>query len=140
MHTVSHKCDCTLCRVAFVFVYVLTAYVCFLLLKYYQAYAILRQRYMTGGEAMINQWTQRVCKGSQCTTGKPSEEKASGDGARMWNAFRALVDVNAQVEVPSEVSDRCADGPSLHDPQLSQPAQQNLGVRASPARLFTFGM
>ena len=38
------------CRVAFAFVYVLTAYVCFLLLKYYQAYAILRQRYMTGGE------------------------------------------------------------------------------------------
>ena len=104
MRMSSQGCDCMLCRVAFVFVYVLTAYVCFLLLKYYQAYAILRQRYMTGGEAMINQWTQRVCKGSQCTTGKPAEGTAPGDGARMWNAFRALVDVNAQVELPSEVS------------------------------------
>ena len=82
---------------AFVFVYVLTAYVCFLLLKYYQAYAILRQRYMTGGEAMINQWTQRICKGSKGAAGKPSERKPSGEGTRMWNAFRELVDVNAQV-------------------------------------------
>lgn len=88
---------CVRRRVAFVFVYVLTAYVCFLLLKYYQAYAILRQRYMTGGEAMINQWSQRICKGSTGAAGEPSEAKATGEGLRVWNAFRELVDVNAQV-------------------------------------------
>ena len=86
-----------MCRVAFVFVYVLTAYVCFLLLKYYQAYAILRQRYMTGGEAMINQWHDRICNGPKCTEGKPSDGKTKGDSIRMWNAFRELLDVNAQV-------------------------------------------
>ena len=95
--SLAHRQVCVLCRVAFVFVYVLTAYVCFLLLKYYQAYAILRQRYMSGGEAMINQWTQRICKGSTCTTRNLSEGKPRGEGTRMWNAIRELVDVNAQV-------------------------------------------
>ena len=84
-----------LCRVACIFVYAVTGYVCFLLLKYYQAYAILRQRYMTGGEAMINQWTNRICKGDAC---KRSEDKGRTDsGMRAWNAFRELVDVSAQV-------------------------------------------
>ena len=84
-----------LCRVACIFVYAVTGYVCFLLLKYYQAYAVLRQRYMTGGEAMINQWTNRICKGDAC---KPSEDKGRTDsGMRAWNAFRELVDVSAQV-------------------------------------------
>ena len=123
--THAHKQDCLLCRVAFVFVYVLTAYVCFLLLKYYQAYAILRQRYMTGGEAMINQWTQRICKGSQCATGEASEGKPQGEGTRMWNAIRELVDVNAQVSSP-EVSrgavpiDLC---PSLNECLVNPPTQ-----------------
>lgn len=84
-----------LCRVACIFVYAVTGYVCFLLLKYYQAYAVLRQRYMTGGEAMINQWTNRICKGDAC---KPSKDKGRTDsGMRAWNAFRELVDVSAQV-------------------------------------------
>lgn len=78
--------------------YVATAYVCFLLLKYYQAYAILRQRYMTGGEAMINQWHDRICNGPKCANGKASPDDKNGkEGTRMWNAFRELVDVNAQV-------------------------------------------
>ena len=89
------------CRVACVFVYITTGYVCFLLLKYYQAYAILRQRYMTGGEAMFNQWHERVCNAPKGAKGKGLDEECRKDGTRMWQAFRELVDVNAQVSVPS---------------------------------------
>ena len=85
------------CRVACVFVYITTGYVCFLLLKYYQAYAILRQRYMTGGEAMINQWHERACSAPKGARGKGPEAGCRRDGTRMWQAFRELVDVNAQV-------------------------------------------
>ena len=82
---------------ACVFVYITTGYVCFLLLKYYQAYAILRQRYMTGGEAMINQWHERVCNAPRGARGKGREQECRRDGGRMWQAIRELVDVNAQV-------------------------------------------
>ncbi|CAK0783273.1 hypothetical protein CVIRNUC_006472 [Coccomyxa viridis] len=83
--------------VACVFVYITTGYVCFLLLKYYQAYAILRQRYMTGGEAMINQWHERVCNAPKGGKGKGPQGECRKDGTRMWQAFRELVDVNAQL-------------------------------------------
>ena len=46
---------------------------------------------------MINQWTERVCKGSKCAAEKPSDGNAPADGHRMWTAIRQLVDVNAQV-------------------------------------------
>ena len=82
---------------ACVFVYITTGYVCFLLLKYYQAYAILRQRYMTSGEAMINQWHERVCNAPKGGKGKGPQGECRKDGTRMWQAFRELVDVNAQV-------------------------------------------
>ncbi|BDA42606.1 probable CSC1-like protein ERD4 at C-terminar half [Coccomyxa sp. Obi] len=41
---------------AFVFVFIVIAYVCWLLVKYYQSYVILRQHYLTGGEEQINEW------------------------------------------------------------------------------------
>ncbi|CAL8472023.1 g11565 [Coccomyxa elongata] len=95
--------------VAFAFVYLATAYVCWLLLKYYQAHAILRQRYMTGGEALINQWHDRIINGQANSTltakatastpaipreGTPATE---GDSAKFWNAVRGLIDVNTQM-------------------------------------------
>lgn len=75
-----------------------------------QAHAILRQRYMTGGEALINQWHDRIINGqanSTLTAKSPSlptfpthsvaHAAAEGDGARFWSAVRGLVDVNTQV-------------------------------------------
>ncbi|EIE23622.1 hypothetical protein COCSUDRAFT_63149 [Coccomyxa subellipsoidea C-169] len=95
--------------VAFAFVYLATAYVCWLLLKYYQAHAILRQRYMTGGEALINQWHDRIIKGqaNSTLTAKAASpayltphtpHPAEGDSAKFWTAVRGLIDVNTQME------------------------------------------
>ncbi|KAK9836955.1 hypothetical protein WJX81_002590 [Elliptochloris bilobata] len=43
----------------FVFVYCFTFWVMWLLIKYYQSYTVLRQRYLTGGEALLNEWNSR---------------------------------------------------------------------------------
>ena len=48
-----------LCRFAFGFLVFVMAYVCWLLVKYYQSYVILRQHYLMGGEKQINEWHQQ---------------------------------------------------------------------------------
>lgn len=47
------------CRFAFGFLVFVMAYVCWLLVKYYQSYVILRQHYLMGGEKQINEWHQQ---------------------------------------------------------------------------------
>jgi hypothetical protein len=62
---------------------------------------------MTGGEALINQWHDRIIKGQANSTltakaGSPTyltheAPAAEGDGTRFWTAVRGLIDVNTQV-------------------------------------------
>ena len=40
----------------FVFMYGAAIYVCWLLRRYYRAYVVLRQRYLTGGELLLSEW------------------------------------------------------------------------------------
>ena len=86
-----------------------------------QSYAILRQRYMTGGEALINQWHNRIMHGSGGQGSKQGSRLSSSGGgavltpaqsldrprparlagtpaesAKFWTAFLELIDVNAQ--------------------------------------------
>ncbi|DBA95065.1 TPA: hypothetical protein ACH3X1_002578 [Trebouxia sp. C0004] len=56
--------------IPFVYVYVSCAWIMWLLVKYYSAYVILRQRFLTSGEASINEWHEQYMQGSLDKTGK----------------------------------------------------------------------
>ncbi len=64
---------------------------------------------MTGGEALINQWHDRIIKGqaNSTLTAKAASpayltphtpHPAEGDSAKFWTAVRGLIDVNTQVK------------------------------------------
>ncbi len=65
---------------------------------------------MTGGEALINQWHDRIINGqanstltAKATASTPAIPRegglaTEGDGAKFWNAVRGLIDVNTQVQ------------------------------------------
>jgi len=75
-----------------VYVYVSCAWIMWLLVKYYSAYVILRQRFLTSGEASINEWHEQYMQGSLDKTGK---EEGKGLLAALKH-FKQLFD-------PSEV-------------------------------------
>jgi len=75
-----------------VYVYVSCAWIMWLLVKYYSAYVILRQRFLTSGEASINEWHEQYMQGSLDKTGK---EEGKGVLAALKH-FKQLFD-------PSEV-------------------------------------
>ena len=74
-----------------------------------QAYAILRQRYMTGGEALINHWHDRIASKTaagdsrKAVAAQPNGEDTkkrsmrNSESSKFWSALLELVDVNAQV-------------------------------------------
>lgn len=64
-----------------------------LLVKYYSAYVILRQRFLTSGEASINEWHEQYMQGSLDKAGK---EEGKGVLAALKH-FKQLFD-------PSEVT------------------------------------
>lgn len=82
-----------ICRIPFVYVYVSCGWIMWLLVKYYSAYVILRQRFLTSGEASINEWHEQYMQGSLDKTGK---EEGKGVLAALKH-FKQLFD-------PSEVS------------------------------------
>jgi len=75
-----------------VYVYLSCAWIMWLLVKYYSAYVILRQRFLTSGEASINEWHEQYMQGSLDKTGK---EEGKGVLAALKH-FKQLFD-------PSEV-------------------------------------
>ncbi len=66
---------------------------------------------MTGGEALINQWHDRIINGqanstltAKATASTPAIPRegipaTEGDSAKFWNAVRGLIDVNTQVRL-----------------------------------------
>ena len=74
------------------YVYLSCAWIMWLLVKYYSAYVILRQRFLTSGEASINEWHEQYMQGSLDKTGK---EEGKGVLAALKH-FKQLFD-------PSEV-------------------------------------
>jgi hypothetical protein len=48
-------------------------YVCWLLVKYYQSYVILRQHYLMGGEKQINEWHQQFLDNRAAEAGDSSK-------------------------------------------------------------------
>ena len=113
-----------------------------------QAYAILRQRYMTGGEALINHWHDRIkdaSGGTAAAAGSPHQGGASkqprsarhADSSKFWTALLELVDVNAQVcKVPDLGEAYNARLPGKPEPplhcQLLQVTPEMLGVLLEP--------
>lgn len=74
-----------------------------------QAYAILRQRYMTGGEALINQWHDRILTSNANSTlhAKASKSRAAAEEDHsMWTAVRGLLHVQPQVAAILRTVDR----------------------------------
>ena len=74
------------------YVYVSCAWIMWLLVKYYSAYVILRQRFLTSGEASINEWHEQYMQGSLDKTGK-------GEGKGVLAALKHF----KQLFDPSEV-------------------------------------
>lgn len=78
------------CRVPFIFVFITIFYVFWLMTKYYRAYVVLRQHYLTGGERLLNEWHAHFM-----------ERQASDQDTRKKNTalfiLRHMFDVNAQV-------------------------------------------
>ena len=65
-------------RFAFGFLIFVVAYVCWLLVKYYQSYVILRQHYLMGGEKQINEWHQQFLDSQKAELSeKPSSRTKS---------------------------------------------------------------
>jgi hypothetical protein len=65
----------------------------------HQAYAILRQRYMIGGEALVNQWHDRILTSNANSTlhAKASSGANAMEGHGMWTAVRELLGGPGQV-------------------------------------------
>ena len=79
------------CRFAFGFLIFVMAYVCWLLVKYYQSYVILRQHYLMGGEKQINEWhqqfldSQKAEESDKLTSRARSRRTLFGDINRVFN-------------------------------------------------------
>ena len=86
-------------RFAFGFLIFVMAYVCWLLVKYYQSYVILRQHYLMGGEKQINEWhqqfldSQKAEESNKLTSRTRSRLTLFGDINRVFNP-------NIQVSAP----------------------------------------
>ncbi|CAL5219786.1 g1691 [Coccomyxa viridis] len=76
---------------AFGFLIFVMAYVCWLLVKYYQSYVILRQHYLMGGEKQINEWhqqfldSQKAEESDKLTSRARSRRTLFGDINRVFN-------------------------------------------------------
>ena len=79
-------------RLPFVYVYISCFWIMWLLVKYYSAYVILRQRFLTSGEASVNEWQEQYMSSSLDKRGK---EEGKGVLAALRH-FKQLFD-------PSEV-------------------------------------
>ncbi|KAL0050237.1 hypothetical protein WJX82_006955 [Trebouxia sp. C0006] len=88
--------------IPFVYVYLSCAWIMWLLVKYYSAYVILRQRFLTSGEASINEWHEQYMQGSLDKTGK---EEGKGVLAALKH-FKQLFD-------PSEMETIMEDEASM---------------------------
>ena len=81
-----------MCRLHFAYVYISCFWIMWLLMKYYSAYVILRQRFLTSGEASVNEWQEQYMQSSLDKKGK---EEGKGVMAALKH-FKQLFD-------PSEV-------------------------------------
>lgn len=75
------------------YVYISCFWIMWLLVKYYSAYVILRQRFLTSGEASVNEWHEQYM---QSSLDKTQKEEGKGVLAALKH-FKQLFD-------PSEVS------------------------------------
>ncbi|KAK9804567.1 hypothetical protein WJX73_000229 [Symbiochloris irregularis] len=97
--------------VPFVYVYIVILYTCWLLVKYYQQYVVLRQHYLTGGEALINEWHQQFMEH------KEQEVKEGGhnviekrDKKTILQNIRRMFDPSHPMDTIAEELDDAASG------------------------------
>ncbi|KAL3131896.1 hypothetical protein ABBQ38_007601 [Trebouxia sp. C0009 RCD-2024] len=86
----------------FAYVYISCFWIMWLLMKYYSAYVILRQRFLTSGEASVNEWQEQYMQSSLDKKGK---EEGKGVLAALKH-FKQLFD-------PSEMETIMEDEASL---------------------------
>ena len=85
-------CDC---RLPFAYVYLSCLWIMWLLKKYYSAFVILRQRFLTSGELSTNEWHEQYMQ-----TAVDDKSKADLGKGKMLAALRQL----QQLFDPNEVS------------------------------------
>ena len=92
------RCCCY--RFAFGFLIFVVAYVCWLLVKYYQSYVILRQHYLMGGEKQINEWHQQFLDSQEAeVTEHPSSRTRSRHN--IFAGFNRVLNPNVQASLIS---------------------------------------
>ena len=68
---------------------------CWLLVKYYQSYVILRQHYLMGGEKQINEWHQQFLDSQEAEgAGHPSSRTRSRHN--IFAGFNRVLNPNVQ--------------------------------------------
>jgi hypothetical protein len=80
-----------MCRIPFVFVFIAIFYIFWLLEKYYRAYVVLRQHYLTGGEKLINEWHQHYMEK------RAAEIAEARKRSTAFFVLRNMFDINSQV-------------------------------------------
>ena len=76
------------CRLPFAYVYISCFWIMWLLVKYYSAFVILRQRFLTSGEASINEWHEQYMQGA---IGSETKQESKGVIAALKH-FKQLFD------------------------------------------------
>ena len=103
---------------------------CWLLVKYYQSYVILRQHYLMGGEKQINEWHQQFLDSQQAEdTEHPSSRTRSRHN--IFAGFNRVLNPNVQA---SSVT-TCNLPLSLLAQLQSQSCQQVQEARRRPRTL-----
>ncbi|KAK9862328.1 hypothetical protein WJX84_002637 [Apatococcus fuscideae] len=97
----------------FVYVYIATAWICWLLTRYYKSYLVLRQRYVMCGEEEVNVWTQHY------SGEKTSQSRQLQGKSNPFMQIRRLVD-------PTALDSILEEGPELEHRGLATSSVQRL--------------
>ena len=84
------------CRFAFGFLIFVVAYVCWLLVKYYQSYVILRQHYLMGGEKQINEWHQQFLDNQKAEGAADKPSSRTRSRRTVFSEINRVFNPNAQ--------------------------------------------
>ena len=83
-------------RFAFGFLVFVMAYVCWLLVKYYQSYVILRQHYLMGGEKQINEWHQQFLDSQKAEDSEKPTSRTRSSKRTLFSDINRVFNPNIQ--------------------------------------------
>ena len=93
-----------LSRFAFGFLVFVMAYVCWLLVKYYQSYVILRQHYLMGGEKQINEWHQQFLDSQKVEESEKPTSRTRSSRRTLFGDINRVFNPNIQASAQAAPS------------------------------------